>query len=393
VEEAKNSVVRIYVEHFDENGRMVANGTGSGFAVGDKKSGVTHIVTNRHVVELEAIPIQDEAGNVTGWIPVALTKCYILTTDMENRDSASLLSVSDRADLAILKPNTPITNRKPITLRPFEKLGNEAVTVIGFPGLADHSLAIDVYMQLLSMPEKASPIPGFVSRVVDASESGRDPYTNLRVGETIQSNVITGGGHSGGPLVDVNGYVVGIHRSSLVDGRSRVTEAVSVNELIPMLDRERVPYILAGPSFNPWLIALILVVIASGAAVVLIVLQMQKQKEPSKPNREGKPTPTQRKLVCTSGVLEGKSFPVGRKIVLGRDPKRCQVRFPNDASGVSGIHCTVRFDGKRVTVTDEKSTYGTYIDDTKLPPLQATVIHRGQTLYLGPKKNGFVLKS
>ena len=99
----------------------------------------------------------------------------------------------------------------------------------------------------------------------------------------------------------------------------------------------------------------------------------------SVPSRHGNDLNT--KLVNSSGTVH-----------IGRDRSRCQIVLA-DASGVSGLHLTISMDGSKVKVTDEHSSYGTWIDQQKLKPGQAVVMHRGQRLYLGSKKQAFLLRS
>lgn len=100
-----------------------------------------------------------------------------------------------------------------------------------------------------------------------------------------------------------------------------------------------------------------------------------------------------RTLTGKDGALAGRSFKVGGKVVIGRSSSHCQIVYPADTKGVSGIHCTVRFNGTTVTVTDENSSYGTFIDGVRLTPGHATTMHRGQLLQLGSTKQSLQLRS
>ena len=78
------------------------------------------------------------------------------------------------------------------------------------------------------------------------------------------------------------------------------------------------------------------------------------------------------------------------QIVIGRDASRCSMVVSDD--GVSRVHCTVFFDGSKTTVTDEGSSYGTFIQDRKIEPKVPTVVHRGQTIALGSPNCVFVVQ-
>lgn len=99
-----------------------------------------------------------------------------------------------------------------------------------------------------------------------------------------------------------------------------------------------------------------------------------------------------RVLLCLDGALRGRYFRLTGKLVVGRSPTRCNVVFPEDTRGVSAVHCTLRFTGTAVTVTDENSSYGTYIDGTRLIPGHARIIHRGQIIELGSDQQTLMLR-
>lgn len=148
--------------------------------------------------------------------------------------------------------------------------------------------------------------------------------------------------------------------------------------------------------------ALLLIII-----ILIIVLKNKKKKaavsttmsnlEPTQSSEtaSGSTKPvTGRILIGVSGNLNGQRFTLspGKKMIIGRDAGRCAICFPKDAAGVSSVHCTVCFDGNSTTVTDNGSTYGTYIGTKKIQPNTPVQLHRGETLHLGSEQNSFTLQ-
>lgn len=386
--DVKNSTVRIRVEHYVtiEGQRIyVGWGQGSGFAVAEKNGPVSYFVTNRHVVEPSKVEIAEGV-----WVDSDYWEYYVVFDNYTNKVPASLVSITYRADLAVLKLNTPTTERKPVRIRPFSSLeGGEKVYAIGFPGISSFFLKDDAQSQLYSTTNDMSVNTGTVGRVLDSAKSA--------VGELIQMDVSINHGNSGGPLVDENGNVLGVNTYGITEDESGIVQgmnyAVSSNEVIRFLNAEGIPFIEAGGfALDPWLIGIIVVVLASAVVLVFIVLQMKKTKSQNAARDKKAGHGATRKLVAADGPLAGKQYTISRKVSIGRDSKKCQIAFPKDTPAVSALHCTVRFDGARVTVTDEGSTYGTKINETKLPKGVPTTMHRGQKLYIGSDKNGFTLQ-
>jgi len=174
----------------------------------------------------------------------------------------------------------------------------------------------------------------------------------------------------------------------------------------------------------PWLPFLVL--LAIGVIVTLIVLLVRRKRSEgpvqpqSDPRRKRQSAPqlfpqegdatfaipqnftsdlqkksgeNERWLQCISGPLKGKVFPLQGLIQMGRDPHKCQIVFPEDTKGISRVHCSVAFDGKRhVTVCDENSSYGTLVDGQRITSGKTIPLHRGQKLSLGSQTHTFVLK-
>ncbi len=85
------------------------------------------------------------------------------------------------------------------------------------------------------------------------------------------------------------------------------------------------------------------------------------------------------------GHYYGVEFPVRDAVVMGRNPSACGIVFPNDAPGVSGVHCEVRLDrtSNTVQLTDRNSSYGTSVNGRKLIPGQPAILHNGDTFTIG----------
>lgn len=98
-------------------------------------------------------------------------------------------------------------------------------------------------------------------------------------------------------------------------------------------------------------------------------------------------------LRCTAGEFCGCEFPVEQNdmILIGRDLS-CNIKLDEDTPNVSRRHCTVTVQNGNVYVTDNNSSFGTYLDNgTKLPPNQKTLIRPGTGFYLGNRNICFVV--
>lgn len=98
-------------------------------------------------------------------------------------------------------------------------------------------------------------------------------------------------------------------------------------------------------------------------------------------------------IIGTNGIYKGKTIPVMDEIVIGRDAEKCSVVYPNDAAGVSSVHCRLRAEENKVELTDEASTYGTYRENgERLAPGKSYYLEAGESFYIGDRKNTFLIK-
>lgn len=409
--DAKESVVRIYTEYtycdtqgysiagsyLVEDGSIVgrlgsgAGGIGSGFAVGDNPKEVQYFVTNRHVVEDEVISYitaeEYEAlkSSTVGTVSThkgyrLMTAAYVVYDNSTNMIPAAVQYMSEDADMALLYIHTPTNVRKPAKLRPFKegelKNRHEKVYAIGFPSLADDIGMASSSARLISTVDQMTVTTGIISATVNRAESGYGE------GELIQTDADINGGNSGGPLVDENGYVLGINTFGVAAGYGAgINYATSINDIIRMLEAQGVPYLVGGKTLSAQTIGVVVLALLVVVVAVMVVLTALKQKKPA----------AKRTITGKQGVLAGRSFAVksGAKFTMGADVK-CDICL-RDTRGVSRKHCTVSFDGKSVVVKDENSSFGTYIDGVKIEKGQSAIWHRNQKLSLGSENESFIL--
>ena len=98
-------------------------------------------------------------------------------------------------------------------------------------------------------------------------------------------------------------------------------------------------------------------------------------------------------LACIGGALQGMTFPISSRVVIGRDPKRCSIIYPKDAHGISSVHCAAEptADGQ-IILTDLGSTYGTMAGGQQLTAGKGVTLHPGDAFTLGGKENVFEVR-
>ena len=150
------------------------------------------------------------------------------------------------------------------------------------------------------------------------------------------------------------------------------------------------------------------------AAVVALVLTRgrkkggKNQQEEAETQRfqqtEEKDAPTQQlpveekpqprvALACIGGALQGMTFPISSRVVIGRDPKHCSIIYPKDAKGISSVHCAAEptADGQIILI-DLGSTYGTMAGGQQLTAGKGVTLHSGDAFTLGGKENVFEVR-
>jgi hypothetical protein len=302
--------------------------------------------------------------------------------------------MTDSLDLAILKVDTGLGNRAPLPLLSSENARRgDRIHVLGFPGISDRMFGtFDI------LPSSEADVTASTGTITNANTTSMDT-------RYLQHDAFTSGGSSGGPVLNDKGQVIGVHTfADAVAGTAK--GAVFIDYIIEQCIRLGIPYVPAstGGGFNVWLI---FVAIAVVGVVFAVIFFISKRGKPARPARVSypqansnipptvKPSVTTAKaslhLICTKGNFAGMTFPVGDGgLTIGRDPKVCQIVFPNETTGISSVHCELKPYGNGIALIDRGSSYGTFTAaGRKITPNETVSLKTGDIFYLADKNNEF----
>lgn len=209
---AGRSVVRVVVIAFGEDDSIVGFGHGSGFAVGPNR-----IVTNAHVV---AQAQAQEGGRVAvGVVPSEGNQAY----------RATVVAIDPARDLALLAVEEGSFQPIPLFLGALDD--GAPVAALGYPGNVDLATA-------RQMDDYVRPLPPTRSIGI---------FSNVRPINGITTLLHTANiarGHSGGPLLDQCGRVLGVNTliTRNQEGDAPFAFAVSNRELTAFLQQARQPF-------------------------------------------------------------------------------------------------------------------------------------------------------
>lgn len=199
VQEARKGVLRISTRYVDGEKGDLGGYVGTGFLIG-ATSGAEYMITNEHVVrfsdeDLNSIGemVERKVSNDDPEIKIQVHVKADVTID------ATVEHFSEQFDFAILKLAQPIYDRTPLTLYDSEEnlQATQTVYALGFPELASAGIQDVRYFDT----EDVNVTTGIVSKF--------SVFNNI---DYILHEAKISGGNSGGPLVDQNGYVVGVNQ-------------------------------------------------------------------------------------------------------------------------------------------------------------------------------------
>lgn len=377
--------------------------SGTGFAIGDPSQPVEYIVTNAHVVTLSGALIPG-AADLKVYFSYAAND-YMIPT---------VYKIDEDRDIAVLKLPEPSTKRTALVLCPSSQVATgEDVAAIGYPGVSD-VISFDHSYDLNDMT---------VTRGGVSKKTTSILHNNAQV---YQTDADINHGNSGGPLVNSKGQVIGINTFGLnVDGVD-LEYAICIDELIDLVSRDTVGYVLStdtisAPDASESTDASsqsennVGVIIAIAAAVVIVVVivaaavVIMKKKNAGTPAAaavapqpagaaaavvpfQAAPAPAYQ-IIGVAGIHTGKAYPVRNVVSIGRNNSQCEISFPVNTQGISGVHCQIMKQGNDFVIVDKGSTYGTFLGSgQKLQPETPTKIESGEYFYLGSRDQLFQIK-
>lgn len=401
--DARKSVVRVYTESSYVGEAYI----GSGICVGKTGSDVEYIATNRHVV-------LDSDDNICDVI-------YIVLDSFQNFESvipASVVYFDVSVDYCILKVETPITSRDPITMLSSETVEpTQKVYALGFPGTAD------------DLNDLGGVLPSRVDDVTVTSGTVTKNHASSNGADFIQIDVAVNGGNSGGPLVTEEGYCVGINSFGAVRGEA-TNGAIYIDYVFNALEGLEVEYMLAGDEapaqpetsavpaapVEPEKDNTLLYVIIGAAALVVVAVVIavsSGKKKASQPQSvqaaasAQSAQPLQRTVAVNANeahaqgmaafslvgsAFSGSVFAVKESVVIGRNADTCNIVYPEGTPGISSVHCRVALVNGALTLFDLNSSYGTYLENgVKLEPNRPYPLHEGDSFYLAKRENTFTV--
>lgn len=374
--------------------------SGSGFFIGPSGENPQYIVTNCHVID-DYVDASEGGEFVTlygytddGYAMVIYASSCELRVyySQDDYDVAYVDCYGDveKVDLAVLRLRNATDKRHALQLMvPTDNMVGDTVYSVGFPGNADNDFTGASKYGV----DDVTVHKGSINKFVANDGLGVE---RIAIDATIQH------GNSGGPLVTEEGHVVGVNtnvESNVKYGTQVEVDyyAINASEVVRFLDKNNIPYEMAGssgPGIGVGVIIGIIAVVIIAAAVILFIVMNKKKKGQGSDRTQSAPTSAKKAIIrAISAQHGGKTFPVGSiPVIIGRNPADCTIVFQEGTRGVSGKHCSVYYnaDTNVFTLTDLGSTYGTFLGNgMKLTANSPINIKPGDIFYVGEKTNVF----
>lgn len=414
------AVVRIYLEE-KTSGDEIPLGWGTGFFVGKEGEDPQYLVTNYHVIDKyvyydsgELIKYNDKSTGENIWVRSKIRAYY----SSDEYEELYPVEYDEIKDIAILKLANPTSKRKPLPLvSPTDDMVGSNVYAVGYPGLSENLFAGATTSFSSS---DASVTAGVIGRLFVEEGTGRN---------RVQIDCEIKHGNSGGPLINENGEVLGVNRQAVVDRATgeEMNYAASIDDVIPLLKRNSVDYVLADPDAESTkgstedtsakteekssgipimtfiIIAAVAVVVIAGVVVCIVLLTGKKKKQPvapvAAPVMQAPVVSRAKTAYVRSLAMQHRGMRVklnnDSQILLGRSQADCAIVFKEGTPGVSGRHCSVVFESASgdFVITDLRSSYGTFLQNgKKLTPGIPHHLSAGEKFYLGESGNMITLE-
>ena len=249
--------------------------------------------------------------------------------------------------------------------------------------------------------------------IENTCSDGESGISCIRLSDDFKGTTDKEAAFIGGPMVDVNGNVVGMRNIGMNNTQPELEHMTSADAIMKLLDDKNIPYRNAGSSSLP---LSELAVGAGGFIIILAGLYFLKKKKGRKQSSQ-KPLPSQIEscdadiqtdgksqqqtvlpesaatfaITGIQGVYQGQRFPIDDSIILGRDSNRCHIIFENTA-GVSRVHCLLQIKHNDCILRDLHATYGTFLNQRRLADGEEVLLQDGDVFSLGNQENSFQLQ-
>lgn len=413
--EAKKGVAQIY--GLGDNGNTVSSWVGTGFSVGKEGKDSDVFLTNWHVVTGNGAYSESE---VRIWI--LQEDCVINESTGEPDPNRSipceiLKTTSGYPDYAIIQATEDISGYKALPLLSSEDIKDgTTVYALGFPAVVGSASASHYGINDITATN------GIVSQHMQYALEG-----NTWV---LMHTAQISGGNSGGPLITEDGAVVGLNTYGFGEHEENMNRycAVYIDYAIEGLDELDLRYDIFGEKSSWFKLDLdsdetkILLVGIGGAVVVaavvlIIALQKKKQREEEERRRQEaqrrreaemrreeerrrqeearrrqeEQRRKEQEVKANLRLNGGANYPVrAAGATIGRE-KSCTIALPENAAGVSRVHCKLEFRGGQLVLTDLNSSYGTFIHGKRVPANTPIALKSGSSFSLGSDQITFTV--
>lgn len=222
----KSGILQINVYHQDQNtGKKYFIQSGSGFLISDSEEGSQYVITCDHVAEIDDAT-KSEACEAFGVQKLNIKIEAVVTRDITQ--TAKIIKASQIDDFAILKLDAPIYQKNAMVIRPEGADLTEDVYAMGFPADIMNITDFNYYTE-----DQVTVSKGSVS-LCEMSNNGV-PY--------VQHSAVMTRGCSGGPLVDANGYVVGLNTFVYTIDQGSYYYSLKISEVTNALDMLGINYL------------------------------------------------------------------------------------------------------------------------------------------------------
>lgn len=327
---------------------------GTGFAIGKTEKDVDTIVTSYSVV---ATP---------NGVPPKTAE--IIINESEKNLSANVVFYDVGRNVAILKLAESSKELKPMILKDTVN-HNETVFVRGYDGTGN----------IMSDFEK------FNTTDIIQYSGNISTYDELNTILVYKYSNEFNRALVGAPAIDEKGTVIGMCAYSLNSMNTYSQYILSSDELSKLFASQNIDYMTSDEvKYKNIILLSITVGLLLFIAIIISALIIGNKKENNLKFKD-------KYIRIADGTLKGKIYKFNGKLTIGRDDTKCDIVYPIDEPGISGLHCTIQMEEKDCYLVDNFSKYGTFLENgTKITSSLPRKIEDDKFIfYIAEPKNRF----